>query len=179
MTSNAYSYQEDNNNDDDDDDDNYLHHDGRPTRMETLGHVTSLAVLHDYRRQGLAQALMKQLHFHLEHYHHVPVTACGLHVRKSNTAACRLYQKDGYEIAQVIPSYYQDGEDAYFMKKTLQSSLAASTAYQRYGGKCWKHGPSNLQLPRQHLFLPSSSLTALVMAFVVGLDGDDDGRNKC
>lgn len=84
---------------------------------EPLGHVTSLAVLQDYRRMGLAAALMEQLHHHLEIRH--GCTEVGLHVRKSNRAASRLYQKDGYQVESVIPHYYQDGEDAYFMRKEL------------------------------------------------------------
>ena len=84
---------------------------------QPLGHVTSLAVLHDYRRMGLAAALMEQLHYHLERRH--GCTEVGLHVRKSNRAACRLYRQDGYEVETVIPHYYQDGEDAYLMRKDL------------------------------------------------------------
>jgi ribosomal protein S18 acetylase RimI-like enzyme len=131
--------------------------------FETIGHVTSLAVLQDYRRQGLAQALMTQLHFHLEHYQHCvnPVTACGLHVRKSNIAACRLYQQDGYELAQIIPSYYQDGEDAFFMKKTLplldpsQSPPPPQAPIKNWkrdfrNSQCWKYGPDAFLLPRRH-----------------------------
>jgi peptide alpha-N-acetyltransferase len=132
--------------------------------FETIGHVTSLAVLSDYRRQGLAQALMTQLHFHLENYNphglH-QVTACGLHVRKSNIAACRLYQQDGYEIAQIIHSYYQDGEDAFFMKKQLpllshhpypysQPHQAKNSKRDFRDANCWKHGPDELILPRRH-----------------------------
>jgi ribosomal protein S18 acetylase RimI-like enzyme len=87
------------------------------TTTTTLGHVTSLAVLEDYRRQGLAAALMEQLHHHLESRH--GCTEVGLHVRKSNRAAARLYQRDGYQVESIIPHYYQDGEDAYFMRKDL------------------------------------------------------------
>ena len=145
--------------------------------FETIGHVTSLAVSHDYRRQGLAQALMRQLHFHLEHYEvyqpdtrvsggmrKVPVTSCGLHVRKSNAAACRLYENDGYEIANVIPSYYQDGEDAYFMKKRFhrraidQGVNGVGSMFSEsgtFGQNCWKFGPKHLRLPRQHM-IPKS-----------------------
>ena len=129
--------------------------------FETIGHVTSLAVLQDYRRMGLAQALMTQLHFHLEHFQHCGnhVSACGLHVRKSNIAACRLYQQDGYELAQIIDSYYQDGEDALFMKKKrpLLNHAYEQPQQQPKGWKrefmntkCWKHGPDELFLPRRH-----------------------------
>lgn len=84
---------------------------------ERLGHVTSLAVSPDFRRQGLARDLMVQLHHHLQ-----SVYACdsvGLHVRKSNSGAAGLYEGFGYEPLEDIPDYYQDGEDAYFMKKVL------------------------------------------------------------
>jgi ribosomal protein S18 acetylase RimI-like enzyme len=107
-------------------------------RVETLGHVTSLAVHHDFRRLGLATSLMEQLHHHLQSH---GVQSCGLHVRTSNQAACRLYQEDGYEIAKIIPLYYQDGEDAYFMRKMIPCA----------------QGP--LWLPRKH-FLSTSKLEA-------------------
>lgn len=124
-------------------------------RVESLGHVTSLAVHQDFRRLGLARAMMTQLHHHLEHQN---VDSCGLHVRTSNIAACRLYQEDGYEIGQVIPSYYQDGEDAYFMRKSLKPQSCSTYGYSPagpfFGKKIWKSGPEELRLPR----LLSSSL---------------------
>mmetsp|Transcript_98408 Transcript_98408/g.275597 ORF Transcript_98408/g.275597 Transcript_98408/m.275597 type:complete len:294 (-) Transcript_98408:46-927(-) len=116
-------------------------------RVETLGHVTSLAVHHDFRRLGLAKTLMTQLHHHLQ-YH--GIQSCGLHVRTSNQAACRLYQEDGYEIAQIIPSYYQDGEDAYFMRKMLPCATTSQGTNALFGKKVWKTGPGELRLPRKH-----------------------------
>ena len=111
--------------------------------MITLGHVTSLAVQQDYRRLGLAKAMMAQLHSHLQHQ---GITSCGLHVRTSNQAACRLYQEDGYEIAKTIPSYYQDGEDAFFMKKILPSLSNVPTGHSMlFGKKIWKSGKRNLK----------------------------------
>mmetsp|Transcript_16903 Transcript_16903/g.46736 ORF Transcript_16903/g.46736 Transcript_16903/m.46736 type:complete len:319 (-) Transcript_16903:146-1102(-) len=139
---------------------------------EKLGHVTSLAVLQDYRRQGLARALMDQLHHHMQQG---GVESCGLHVRMSNTAAYQLYEKDGYEVSRIIPAYYQDGEDAYLMKKPLQpkrsllqrrnllssssddeaemqddTSVASSASMDESVGRAWKG--LDLQLPRQHAF---------------------------
>jgi len=85
-------------------------------RTEMLGHVTSLAILHNYRRKGLAAQLMNQLHYHM--HSHYNADAVGLHVRVSNKAATKLYiQNMGYVISDVIKGYYQDGEDAYFMRK--------------------------------------------------------------
>jgi ribosomal protein S18 acetylase RimI-like enzyme len=119
--------------------------------VETLGHVTSLAVHKDFRRLGLARAMMTQLHYHLEHQN---VDSCGLHVRTSNLAACRLYKEDGYAIDQVIPSYYQDGEDAYFMKKMFCPQRYSPPGYATtgpfFGKKVWKSGPQELRLPRIH-----------------------------
>lgn len=122
-----------------------------------IGHVTSLAVLQPYRRQGLAAALMRQLHFHLEEAY--GAGAVGLHVRKSNQAACRLYQDFGYQIDLTIPGYYQDGEDAYFMKKPLQQrQQQAGVTLNDQGPKFpflgrkpqrpWESGPLDLRLPR-------------------------------
>jgi len=116
---------------------------------EKLGHVTSLAVLEPYRRQGLAQDLMKQLHLHLSGCY--DVDAVGLHVRQSNTAAGRLYERFGYEQCERIPAYYQDGEDAYVMKKRLermpmkqQNRLFGHWRRQRP----WENGLIDWRLPR-------------------------------
>ena len=91
---------------------------------EQIGHVTSLAVLQDYRGRGIAGDLMRQLHMHMAHCY--DVDAVGLHVRKSNTPAGRLYEKFGYSVEEQISSYYQDGEDAFFMRKELEHAIAPS-----------------------------------------------------
>jgi len=45
------------------------------------------------------------------------VHASTLHVRCSNKAAQKLYLGSlGYRIVQVVPQYYQDGADAYYMQ---------------------------------------------------------------
>lgn len=179
-----------------------MHHQGRQGRydrhrqpqpqLETVGHVTSLAVQHEFRRSGLARALMAQLQSHLQHYSgggnsssasRGSVSSCGLHVRVSNQAACRLYQEDGYEIESVLPHYYQDGEEAYFMRKHLvplseeeerngrgyhtysspsrPSSSRRQASTHNYGPplllfgtkKIWRHGPPDVRLPRIHCLL--------------------------
>jgi len=124
----------------------------RNDRVERLGHVTSLAVHKEYRRLGLANAMMTQLHHHLQHHR---IASVGLHVRTSNLAACRLYQDDGYQIDQVINSYYQDGEDAYFMRRVFRQETRSSNYEKGYGPgrlvkKAWKSGPDELRLPRIH-----------------------------
>jgi len=92
-------------------------------RDKKSGHVTSLAVLKEYRRMGLASQLMDQLHHQMLLS---SVSSVGLHVRVSNKAATRLYETTmGYHVSQVISGYYQDGEDAYLM--TLSLPLASSS----------------------------------------------------
>jgi len=88
---------------------------------ENLGHVTSLAILDSFRRRGLAGQLMEQLHHHMKECYNAD--AVGLHVRVSNVAAKNLYVDSmGYVISEVIQSYYQDGEDAYLMKKEFPNA---------------------------------------------------------
>mmetsp|Transcript_23528 Transcript_23528/g.33002 ORF Transcript_23528/g.33002 Transcript_23528/m.33002 type:complete len:328 (-) Transcript_23528:444-1427(-) len=120
-------------------------------KPEKLGHVTSLAVLKDYRRKGLAAALMDQLHCHLAQCY--GSSAVGLHVRVSNRAATQLYQRDGYEVDSIIPHYYADGEDAYFMKKRLLGIYPEVEPKRRWGlaarrPRPWENGPESLRLPR-------------------------------
>lgn len=133
----------------------YHHHDDdvvfQSYTTERLGHVTSLAVLEPYRRQGLARELMEQLHAHMQECY--GADAVGLHVRRSNLAAERLYGNFGYEAAQIIPGYYQDGEDAYFMKKRLSRHRpAAPSRGGLFAGfrkaRPWETGPDDLLLPR-------------------------------
>jgi len=90
----------------------------QPRRTETLGHVTSIAVHSHARRLGIASSLLNQLHYHLGQCYNAK--SVGLHVRISNQAAVKLYcERLGYDVADIIPYYYGDGEDAYFMKKDL------------------------------------------------------------
>lgn len=83
------------------------------------GHITSLAVMRTYRRMGLAEKLMRQsLHAMCEVFKAQYVS---LHVRKSNRAALHLYRDSLlFEMTNIEKSYYQDGEDAYAMRKDLK-----------------------------------------------------------
>lgn len=83
------------------------------------GHITSLAVMRTYRRMGLAEKLMRQaLYAMCETFKGEYVS---LHVRKSNRAALHLYRDLlSFETTSIEKSYYQDGEDAYAMRKTLK-----------------------------------------------------------
>lgn len=83
------------------------------------GHVTSLAVMRSYRRMGLAEKLMRQSLYAMCEV--LLAQYVSLHVRKSNRAALHLYRDSlTFEVTTIEKSYYQDGEDAYAMRKDLK-----------------------------------------------------------
>ncbi len=78
------------------------------------GYVTNVAVLPEYRRQGIAQKLiLKELENEMNF-----IT---LEVRKSNAPAINLYQKMGFENVGVRPRFYTaPDEDAVIMTKNIK-----------------------------------------------------------
>uniref|UniRef100_A0A8C2UMI3 N-terminal amino-acid N(alpha)-acetyltransferase NatA n=1 Tax=Chinchilla lanigera TaxID=34839 RepID=A0A8C2UMI3_CHILA len=98
------------------------------------GHITSLAVKRSHRRLGLAQKLMDQAsRAMIENFNAKYVS---LHVRKSNRAALHLYSNTlNFQISEVEPKYYADGEDAYAMKRDLtQMAEEGATVYSCLAG---------------------------------------------
>ena len=85
------------------------------SRYDTVWHVMNIAVNPDLRRQGIASALLAALYARGGD----DQAQFTLEVRRSNTAAIELYQRDGFRIAGLRRSYYQDnGEDALIMWRT-------------------------------------------------------------
>ena len=78
------------------------------------GHVVSIAVLPQYRRKGVAQAVITRA---LEGMQYYKAKQCFLEVRVTNEAGVSLYKKLGFEVTRTINGYYSDGEDAYVMTK--------------------------------------------------------------
>jgi len=113
---------------------------GRPPRppTEKIGHITSLAVHNHARRLGIAKSLLHQLHFHLQECY--DSTSIGLHVRISNKAAVQLYIDEGYDVADIIPLYYGDGEDAYFMRKDFDTIVSEEIPSRSAEPKQWRRG---------------------------------------
>ncbi|KAI9099398.1 acyl-CoA N-acyltransferase [Phlyctochytrium arcticum] len=93
------------------------------------GHITSLSVMRNWRRLGIAEKLMSQAQKSMveafgAHY-------VSLHVRKSNRAALQLYRDTlQFNVHEIEKAYYADGEDAYAMRKQLrpESETAAAEA---------------------------------------------------
>lgn len=88
----------------------------RKLRFAKKGHIISVAVLPDYRKQGIGQSLAEQAISALSVLH---VDECYLEVRMSNYDAINLYRKMNFQITRTIPRYYFDGSDAYVMTKAL------------------------------------------------------------
>jgi len=85
--------------------------------LTRLGHVISIAVLPEYRRRGIAKALLtRAMKVLKEEYGCEEVY---LEVRVSNQPAISLYRKLGFEIVKISRRYYVDGEDAYIMARRL------------------------------------------------------------
>jgi len=82
-------------------------------RDEGIGWVTTIGVRPEFRRQGIARALMIACEEALK----VPLVR--LSVRRSNLAAQRLYSELGFRYSDVWKDYYSDGEDALIMQKDI------------------------------------------------------------
>lgn len=75
-------------------------------------HVTNVAVSPEYRRQGIARALMSHL---ADVVIERGCSAWTLEVRLSSSGAQRLYESFGFESAGVRQKYYDNVEDAVVM----------------------------------------------------------------
>ncbi len=80
------------------------------------GHIVSIAVLPQARRQGAAKALINKA---LEGMAYYRAKQGFLEVRVTNEIAISLYKQLGFEITRTINGYYSDGEDAYVMTKKI------------------------------------------------------------
>lgn len=82
----------------------------------TIARLLMLSVHKQYRRQGIGTALLKEF---VDTMKHLRVTSVELEVRTTNQTALAFYQKQGFHREHTIPRFYQNGEDAYILKKIL------------------------------------------------------------
>ena len=79
--------------------------------------MMNIAVTPQYRRQGVAQALVEALVAHLKERENISLT---LEVRVSNAPAIALYNKLGFEQVGRRPRYYTNPrEDGLILRKEL------------------------------------------------------------
>ena len=75
------------------------------------GELFQIAVLPQFRRQGIAQRLLDRLHAEMKSRGAV---CCFLEVRSRNTPARALYEKSGYEYISLRRGYYPDDDAAIY-----------------------------------------------------------------
>lgn len=75
--------------------------------------VYSIAVDPDCRGQGLSRKLMQHI---LEHAQQSGAGGVRLEVSVHNDVAYQLYLKLGFEVIDLLPVYYTDGQDGYRMQ---------------------------------------------------------------
>lgn len=76
--------------------------------------ILTVAVLPEYRRQGIAREFMRQIE---EWSHEHGASAMMLEVEQSNESAIELYKSLGYMKISVRMDYYGPGKDAFVMRK--------------------------------------------------------------
>ena len=86
---------------------------GDPRKREDAGWILTLAVAPDWRRMGIAEALLTRCEVELN----MPVVK--LTVRRNNLAAIRLYEKLGYGQVDIWSKYYRSGEDGIVFEKHM------------------------------------------------------------
>jgi [ribosomal protein S18]-alanine N-acetyltransferase len=92
------------------------------SRYDSVWHVMNLAVDSDHQRTGLATVLLAELYRRVDDAQ----ARFTLEVRRSNTVAIHLYEREGFRAAGIRRRYYQDnGEDALVMWRT-PATLAGS-----------------------------------------------------
>ncbi len=84
---------------------------GDPRPSEGVAWIATLGVSPEYRRQGIASALLRECESRINQPR---IRLC---VRISNQAAIRLYQGHGYLTIDNWQKYYDDGESAIVMEK--------------------------------------------------------------
>jgi [ribosomal protein S18]-alanine N-acetyltransferase len=92
------------------------------SRYDSVWHVMNLAVDSEQQRTGLATVLLAELYRRVDDAQ----ARFTLEVRRSNTVAIHLYEREGFRAAGIRRRYYQDnGEDALVMWRT-PATLAGS-----------------------------------------------------
>lgn len=89
-------------------------------KIEYEAHLMNLAVHPDFRNKGYGRRI---LHYICTQIDCTNITKILLEVRKSNEAAIKLYESEGFSISGIRPKYY-GSEDAILMERELVKKTA-------------------------------------------------------
>jgi len=84
--------------------------------QKDCGKIISIAVYPAWRKKGIGKELAN---FLIEYFKKKNLKKISLQVRKNNLAAISFYKNLGFQILKTIKNYYQNGDDAYLMKRNL------------------------------------------------------------
>ena len=85
-------------------------------RYGPAGHIITLDVAPAARRRGVGTALVEAAHASLAR---AGVREVELETSTVNATAGAFWMKHGYEARGVLPNYYENGEDAYWMTRGI------------------------------------------------------------
>ena len=87
---------------------------GDPRPSQGFAWIATIAVLPEYRREGIGRALLHACEAQLK------TPRLKLSVRATNHSAINLYEQEGYRSMDIWKAYYNDGENAIVMEKSRQ-----------------------------------------------------------
>ena len=86
---------------------------------ESIAKILMLAVSKNYTQKGIGSALIKNFIIKMQSSN---IKIINLEVRTNNKNAIDFYKKHGFEIKEKIKRFYQYKEDAFIMRRTLNSN---------------------------------------------------------
>ena len=91
-------------------------------KYENQGHIISIAVDNNYRRQGAGTELLIRA---ISILSMLPIDAIYLEVRESNAGAVEFYERFNFIKDRVVPGYYESGEGAIIMYLPMERGKVA------------------------------------------------------
>jgi len=80
---------------------------------EHIGRIVMIAVHPSHQRRRIGSTLLKEL---LKEFRDKQLSIIELEVKTTNQQAIFFYKKHHFEIIELFPHFYQNGEDAYLMR---------------------------------------------------------------
>jgi ribosomal protein S18 acetylase RimI-like enzyme len=89
------------------------------SKYKSIAFVGRLAVNPSFQNKGIGKAL---LYYVEQEVKKIGSKKVRLQVRQSNTKAVDFYKKNGYNVLNELPNFYDEGADAYNMEKTIDGN---------------------------------------------------------